>query len=228
MQNLKTYVLRHNKTVRIPNHFIFFDCEAREKQINEKLKQQTFRLAVACYYRRDRDKEEWFQTKNKEELASWINLKAKKKVTLYIFAHNLFYDLKVSDLLKTLCFKHDFKIEKVFVNNSDSLVIKARDDTRRLVFIDSLNIFKASIKQLGEVLGLPKLEVNVFTEDEELLFRYCKRDVEILKKAILELCKFLKDNDLGSFGWTVASTSFKVFRHKFMKHKIKTNVTYRT
>lgn len=217
---MRYHILRHNKKTRVPNNFLFFDTEAYEVQISEDLKLQKFRLAVACYYQKDKNKEVWLKTKSKRLLASFFNHYCRKKATLYVFAHNLFYDIKLSQVIELLVKNHGYEVDKLYITNSDTVIIRIKNGDRRMVFIDTLNIFKCSLKELGKTIGLEKLEIDIFNADEKKLFEYCKRDVEIIKEAILRLCEFLKTNDLGSFGWTISSIAFKVFRHRFMKDKI--------
>ena len=217
---MRYHILRHNKKARVPNNFLFFDTEAYEVQISEDLKLQKFRLAVACYYRRDNNEEVWLKTKSKRLLANFFNHYCRKKATLYVFAHNLFYDIKLSQVIELLVKNHGYEVDKLYITNSDTVIIRIKNGNRRMVFIDTLNIFKCSLKELGKTIGLEKLEIDIFNADEKKLFEYCKRDVEIIKEAILRLCEFLKTNDLGSFGWTISSIAFKVFRHRFMKDKI--------
>lgn len=57
-------------------------------------------------------------------------------------------------------------------------------------------------------------------EDEKLGDEYCRRDVEILVKAVTEWCNFLQANDFGGFRDTLASQSKTIFVHKFMAYKI--------
>ena len=214
------HVLRHNKKVSIPKHFLFFDTEANEVQISEDIKLQKFKLAVACYYRRDIKQEVWLKTKSQRLLAAFFDHYCYKSQTLYVFAHNIFYDTKLSRVIELLVKNHGYEIDRVYLTHSDTTIIRLKKGNKRMVFIDTLNYFKCPLRELGKVVGCEKMEIDIFNASEKELFEYCKRDVEIIKKAILRLCEFLEKNDLGSFGWTVSSIAFKVFRHKFMKHKI--------
>lgn len=220
MANVKGYYLRKNHSVRFPKHLIFFDTETTERDIDDETKLQVFRLAVACYVRRDRNKEEYLFTKSKEELADFVAKHTFKRYNTYVFAHNLFYDLKSSDLIHYLVTRHGFKVKKLFITSADNLILSLVKDTKKITFIDSTAIFKSSIAELGKSIGLPKLTVDFANVDDDTLFEYCKRDVDILKEVLLRFIDFLKDNDLGSLGYTIASTSMKVYRHKFLNSKI--------
>lgn len=85
--------------------------------------------------------------------------------------------------------------------------------------VDTLLLFPFSLRDLGTALGLPKLETDVFTENEKELIQYNRRDIEIIRKAIEELISFLRENGFP-WGITLANLSFRIFRKNFMKHRI--------
>ena len=62
---------------------------------------------------------------------------------------------------------------------------------------------------MGRVLGYPKLKVNFNNVSDKDLMIYCKRDTEIIYKTMLNLFEFIKKHDLGAFGYTAPSISFK-------------------
>ena len=70
---------------------------------------------------------------------------------------------------------------------------------KQVTFIDSLNILGASIKQVGNEIGLPKLDYDYTacnTMDEtptEEQIKYCYRDVEIMLKGVC--------NQVSKFEW---------------------------
>jgi len=76
---------------------------------------------------------------------------------------------------------------------------------------------------LGELVGMPKGKVNFEDVPDEELSVYCRRDVEILKKALELYMDFLKRHDCGKFGMTRAAQAFNAYRHRFMVHKIYTH-----
>jgi DNA polymerase elongation subunit (family B) len=65
------------------------------------------------------------------------------------------------------------------------------------------------------MVHLPKGNYNEASLDETLLSEYCKRDVEIVYRAVRGLIAELEENDLGSLRYTAASVAWSVYRHKF-------------
>jgi DNA-directed RNA polymerase subunit RPC12/RpoP len=170
--------------------------------------------------------------------------KVGKKV--YIFAHNARYDVQVTggisylvDLGYTvesfsdyspyfLCMTQkkcpqcgSFSLEEddktYWCDDCGLRFLSKHVQTKNITILSSTNYYQFALKNLGECFNLPKLEAPNFktaTIEESII--YCKRDVEILKVAMLSFIKFIKDEDLGSFKMTVAGQAFSAFRHKFM------------
>lgn len=89
-------------------------------------------------------------------------------------------------------------------------------------FADSYNILPASVKKLGELLGLPKEQLG----DSDLKshiskikkdIAYCYRDCEIVYKS---LQKIFKDAEPC---FTIGSLTLKIFRSKYLTRSIKVN-----
>lgn len=106
--------------------------------------------------------------------------------------------------------------------DSGKVIISFKKGKKTIVFIDSLNWFKTSLKNLGDSIGIEKLEMPDFKKswDSQEWIDYNKNDVVILKQYFLNYLKWLRTNDMGNFGYTIASQSFNTFRHKFMHQQI--------
>jgi len=180
------HTLQNLKRISFPDTMIFFDVESEETQLSDDMKLQKARLITAVYIRRSKNKEEWIQTTNINEFYNWLFSKPLSKKPLYIFAHNIYYDLKASDLIKE-AINRGYEISKVYDNSGRGLILEMVNKNRKLVFIDTINYFNMSLKKLGKSIGLEKLDVDVFTDDINLLKEYNKRDVEIIKEAILKI-----------------------------------------
>ena len=156
--------------------------------------------------------------KQPEEFWNWILEKAKPKTKTYIFAHNIHFDFAV---IQGFIMLKKYRIElKNWIIDSNRFILITRKGNKTLVFLDSGNIIKTSIKKLGEHLGLPKLKVNFDSVGDEELEVYCSRDVEILKQFIIEYIEFIRKEKLGNFKYTIAGQSFTSFRHRFMNQEI--------
>ena len=223
MTNKLAHVLRKNKTTRIPHNFIFYDTESYQERKGSITKHK-LRLGWACYVhiRSSKDKftttEKWFKFTDKKQFWDWVMSLVREKTCFYLVAHNQHFDFIILDGINYLK-KLGYEIEK-WVVDSDIFVMKFRKGSSSIVVMDSLNIFKASIEQLGKVLGKEKKKIDFKRCSEEELSEYCKRDVEILKDMFLNWVRFIKDHDLGCFKYTLAGQALAAYRHKFYKHEI--------
>jgi len=222
---LKTHfeqrTLRKNHIKRMPRRMIFLDVETeRRNQGDHEL--HRLKLAWACYLerrsKRDKDTETWETFDGTYPLCRFIERHAYPETALYIFGHNIFFDLQSSDFFYyftrwgwALQFVYDSQLTYI-------LVIRKEKSTIRI--ISTTNLFPGKLKELGELIGIPKIEIDLDEADPETLSVYCRRDVEIIKKAMERYFDFVADNDLSKFSMTRASQAFNAFRHKFMGRKI--------
>jgi hypothetical protein len=77
-----------------------------------------------------------------------------------------------------------------------------------------------SLVKLAKKVGLEKLEHNLQWGDTDKDDEYCKRDVEIIMRAVITWTDWLKEKDMGGFVPTVAGQAMRTFRHKYMRDKI--------
>lgn len=88
---------------------------------------------------------------------------------------------------------------------------------KTIMLISSTNYYQQSLESLGKVFGLPKLEFDHnddFTQEKALT--YARRDVDILKAAMLAFVDFVEREGLGSLSITIAGQAFSAYRHRFM------------
>lgn len=150
-------------------------------------------------------------------------LKSRKLSGAVIFATNLSFDFLA-------LFGDDYRLLSKFriINKgSDFIFIKRTSNRRTIKFMDTFSFFKVSVKQLGKIVGVPKLEkpdtlgdyVNKNSSEGRYLEKYNVQDSYI---SYL-FAEFLQKNfnDLGStLKCTVASTSMNIFKRNYLKHWI--------
>ena len=215
--------LKRNKRNTIPHHIIFYDTESRQHK-EGSLVRHTLRLGWACYVSVKslgssiETNEEWLSFKDKKDFWKWVERHLIKKRKLYLVAHNQHFDFTILDGINELK-RMGFTLQRWTVDSNVFLMIFTKKN-HMIVILDSLNIFKTSIQKLGEMLGLPKLKVNLEHVSDKKLSTYCKRDTEILKEAFLKWLKFIKLHDLGNFKYTLPSQAFTAFKHRFMDYDI--------
>lgn len=179
-------------------------------------------MAWTCHGRHRRENGQWVWKwsywENDFDMWQYMDGKSAAKAKVYVFAHNMFFDLQASSAfrhLHTLGWKLDFIYDKGI-----AYILTVSKGNRKLVFLSTTNFYPFSLRQLGDITGLEKLDVDFQNSDKETIKTYCRRDVEIIRSAMLKHIKFIDNHDLGNFKLTYASQSFAAYRHRFMRHKI--------
>lgn len=205
-----------------PRHFLFFDTETVEGATVDNEVVHHLRLGVACLhdFRTDNPDrpERYVSFRTAEELWNLIVASVQKRSRLFVVAHNISFDLKVVGGFKPLT-DRGWKAGKMILNGTTN-IWSFKKDTSTIVLLDNMNFFKTSLRSLGESIGIDKLEMPEFGDNDDDWIAYCKRDVEVMVKTMKYWIEFLDVNDLGSFGKTLASQAFNTFRHRFMLNDI--------
>lgn len=147
--------------------------------------------------------------------------------TVYGFAHNARYDFQVTAAIPcmvSLGYRVESFSERPFMMRFE----KKNEKGRKKVFmlLSSTNYYQDSLENLGNVFNLPKLDFDhgKMDLDNPVQFKealvYGRRDVEILKVAMLSLIQFIEREELGKFCMTIASQSFGAFRNRFLHHEL--------
>jgi len=214
-------VLRKNHRQSLPYEMIFLDVETTKvvELIREKHRMD---IAWTCYVRRRSggrlDNSSWEFWDSTFRLCRYIEEKARDGQVLWLFGHNVFFDLQVSDFFFYFT-KWGWILDFVYEDGM-SYILVIHKGKKRIKVISTTNYFATSLKEVGKMLGLEKNEVDFDTVTPEELKTYCKRDVEIIRLAMEKYFEFITVNDLGRFSMTRASQAFNAYRHRFMKKKI--------
>lgn len=137
----------------------------------------------------------------------------------FIYVHNLAFDLEFFKYTLYKLSKMDKNtLDCVFVNRTTPVQITLTISDTQFIFRDSMKKIQGSLKSLGKIVGIEKLENNeVFTSgwSRKLDFNdyrnwdYVKRDSEIVQKAM----KKLHDNQQSKS--TASGDAFYYFIQKF-------------
>ncbi len=208
---------------------MIFDTEAYRGEFRDGVEMQTLRVGVCRFMLLDKEhrleESEFYTVETGEALAGYVEMLARKGKTLYVYAHNIKYDLQLSGLLNILLGRN-WKLT-LFVIDDPPTFIRLRRGKTSILFVDTFNYWQTSVEKMGEQLGLQKLPMPSELADKEAWVTYCKRDVEVLSNYLLEFMRFLSDNDLAGLGLTLASQAFRTFRHRFMRLPIKLHLDER-
>ena len=216
----KAHRLQGNKAAESWRHYFFFDCETTRRKIDDTTSEDVFRLAWSCLYRLDTDSEKWQEHRTPESLCKALENATAEGITVYAFAHNIYYDIQVS-FMQLYFPAHGWTLKSFYNAKSGGVFfLVLRNGKRRICFINTLNFFQCSLRELGQAVGLQKQEVDFADVDDVTLSEYCKNDVAVIRKALLDFVRFRLDNNLGNQQKTIASQSFSAFRHRFMRSPI--------
>lgn len=145
-----------------------------------------------------------------DEFKKELNKKYIKKNT-FIYSHNAEFDL--TSIFGNI--KKNLDTKAVF--NGKFICAKYK----KVIFADSYNILPTSVKKLGELLNLYKLDNEEILNElkngiiSENAIKYCIRDCEIIYKSLNNIFK-----NTGKTFLTIASLSIYLFRSKFLKNNI--------
>jgi len=131
-----------------------------------------------------------------------------------VFAHNAEYDLNV-------IYENIYSVDRKAIFNGKFICCTNGNCT----FADSMNIYPTSVKEIGRVSGLEKMELEeqykegTFTgKVTAKMIEYCVRDCEIVYNALYAIFTLV-----GSIKITLAGLSLDYFRRNFLKEKIEYN-----
>jgi hypothetical protein len=155
----------------------------------------------------------------------------------YIFATNLGFDFFGSffnqPYFSTLFRGSDLLMANTYFYHNDfcNKPIQKDNHLKSLTFLDTMNYSKISVKTMGDIIGIPKLEHPSFlgnkpkNQDEwDIIHSYNMQDSRISYKFMIFMIKAIESLG-GTFKNTIASTSLKLFTDKYLKTKYYINST---
>lgn len=221
MPDVKQYKIKANHSISRPTHILYIDTETKHVD-KDTTQYHRMDYAWTCYQhvRNDREQqsEDWRFWNKTKELCKYIDSKVFDKTTLYIFGHNVFFDLQVSDFFYYFT-RWGWRLEFLY-DKALTYILVIKDKTRTIKCISTTNYFPHTLEKLGKMLNLPKFDVDFDKSTRKELIDYCYRDVEICKAAIEHYIKFIDTHDLGAFRMTRSSQAFGAYRHRFMSKSI--------
>jgi hypothetical protein len=210
----KAHMLKHNRTTELPRHLICVDTETRSDANDE----QHLMLFVSKYVRTDNDHIEKEIGTTADAFWDFVESKSLPKTRLVLSAHNWSFDFIVLDSIRQL--KRRGWTMQLPIFDGVKFIGKARRGDQSLAFIDTMNYAPVSLAELGQSLGIEKLEMPDTDTVNDDLVTYCERDCDILVAFWRYLIDFVRSNNLGVFATTVGSMAFNAYRHRFMRTKI--------
>lgn len=237
--------LRSNKSCASPGAFICFDTETLPEPYpsHDGAELHKLRLGVAVYFRLEKGKQtrrEVFRFTKSSQFWSWVANKLHPRIPIWVWAHNLPFDLTVVEFWKLLeagLFQltdpeqeaggnqHDGKGRGwgkgfMLLDDPPTVISCKMSGVGRLILCDTLNYFLTSLKKMGEAVGHAKLDMPAFDAPDSEWWPYCENDVVVTEKCVVGLVNWVKENDLGRFRYTRAAQALSAFRHRFKMQPI--------
>ena len=216
------HYLKPNANSETIHNAIFVDVETDDFERPDGVTEKRLRFGWAAFVKRNGRgqwcKPKWKRFTNHEEFWLWAVSLCHKKRRTWMWCHNSNFDYPALDALN---WPEDSGWEVLnMVVEAPPTIIKYRMDSRTLILCDTLNIWRMSLTEMGEMVGLKKLKMPKEWKDDASDDAYCQRDVGIIMKGICDWCDFLKKEDMGGFVPTIAGQAMRTYRHKFMDYPI--------
>jgi len=201
------HYLKASKTTWSPPHLYVLDTETRTVTEGER-EVEALRLWCAKIIDRrarvavDRSSV-WTRGTSASGLARSVDQASVHRETLWLFAHNLAFDL-VTTRLPLHLIEMGWAVGD-FALSGDAPWMRMSKGRRSLTLVDSVSYLPASIKDLGNMLGIAKPPLPRATASEATWLRRCRADVSILAAA---LCQLMDWHDREGRGyWSVSGTA---------------------
>lgn len=213
--------IRPLKDDRVPSTWIFTDTETKVRE-EDGVKSHYFHLGW-CFF----CEESWLQDvslytphyfSHSASYLEYIDSVARDQGKVVLCGHNIFFDLQASGFFRW--FKiWGWQLEFVY-DKGLTFILKVVKGGNELLILSTTNFFDCSLKKLGDMISLKKLEVDFDHVSGRLLKKYCYRDTEIITMAMWQYLKFIREHKLGRFCFTKASQALTAYRTAFLQDKI--------
>lgn len=214
--------IKHNRGCEMPAECIWFDTETHPNQRDAATVVHRLWFGFGLYRRRHRGDQwtppDWVRFETRAAFWDWVIDRCRPRSRVFMFCHNTNFDLPVLDAFGELTAR-DFVIKRAIID-APPTIVTFRRGTTTITLLDTLNLWRMKLDELGAMVGTPKLVMPAADAPRAEWDRYARQDVQVLHDACLNWWRWLIDNDLGGFAPTLASQAFRSYRHRFMPHRI--------
>lgn len=220
--SLPAHWIRQNETTRLPRCFVYLDTEAHQQRVKGG-EVQTFHLAAtrATQTRAGRPdylRDESATFTDTPALWEWIDKRCSSSHRTVLVAHNLAYDLRISNALFHLPAR-GWTMKACRLDGGQAWVQWA-NGTRSLTMVDSLSWLPLPLDELAKKVGMVKPALPRWNAPAEQWVERCQADVAILSEVWSRVMEWLRTDDLGNFKPTGAGQAWAAFRHRFLTHNL--------
>lgn len=214
----RAHRLRPNRKTELPTLLIVVDTETDSIPISDKSVEARLRFGWIASSRRHRGTHwtplEWCRFDTPADAWDHILSLIPDGWTGRLVAHNAGFDMRVINMWRELPARN--WTSKGAVIEDPPTIVKWRQGRKGLVVLDSLNWYRVPLREVGEKMGIPKLEHDLKWSNSERDDAYCKRDCEIVMAAMQYQINQVADLDLGNFASTLPSQAFTAWKHRHL------------
>lgn len=214
--------LRVNDKCWTPPAVITFDTETR-RTVRSDGEDQALRLWTARLD--DRRPQKWRESQHLTarghtgaQLAQAVDEWLARRVTAWLYCHNLGYDLVTSQLVENLAAR-GWSVESCS-SVPEYLFLALAKGEHRLTLTDLHHLIPARLAQIGSMISLDKAKPPAQEAPDEDWFTYCARDTDITAEAVLALMDHWDGYGLGNWSLSGASCGFRAMRHMLTRKAI--------
>lgn len=220
-RTVSTHYLRANHREDSPHRLLVIDTEttpiADGDEAIQALALWAARLTIRHGRARNEPEQQDYFASNAETLATLIDRLARKRETLWVFAHNLSFDLTVTRL-PILLTERGWTLTNHALT-SDSPWAQMANGRHHLTLANSASYLPASVLDLGRSMGIEKPPLPA-ADDTAALLERCKVDVAITSQALIEFMDWWDAGVYGHWSITGPATGWGAYRHRHMMVKV--------
>lgn len=215
MAGVQTHWLRGNASEWSPKRVLFIDTETRATPGKDR---ETLGLSMWCGGMVNRGSTPHSLSgvssahgEDRHSLARWVDAQTVGVQTVWLYAHNLGFDLTVSRLPDFLNQLGWTMTTWQFAGRNVTGGMKKR--SKRLRLCDSGSLLPTDLGTIGRQLGRPKLPMPGKDASPGEWLEYCSNDVLILAEAVLTIMDWWDREKLGHWTSSGPGLGWNALRH---------------
>lgn len=185
-----------------------------------------FKFGYLLYYDRYQ-KIDTYYFDSKQAFFEIIEKLQKTKQCLYLYGHNINYDLSVLNAYQYFN-NHNYSCKKAVVDNQIFyLWLKNTNKCSHLKIVDTFNYIRASLETISKMFNLAeKISYDFYSEkNNNKLRQRCLNDCKITLEFVLLLEKLFKSLDTP-IGTTISSSALNLYLNKYYNNNIYIHSNY--
>lgn len=145
-------------------------------------------------------------------LALWIDTVTRNRESVWLYAHNLGFDLTTTRLPLWLV-QRGWTISDAAIGGKAPWV-RMSIGRRSVTMVDSWSWLPVALEAVGQAVRIAKPRLPANTDDASVWRSRCGADVDIMATAILDLMAWWDRNKLGNWTLTGTGCGWNAYRHR--------------